>query len=113
MKVQIFKAYWCKCGNDDHPHRWTKIRKPELHGKGSCKGHIYAIDGKHCCEEMEKALEESFIHFGDPEYPSMTRARAFSVVKRSWVNELLTIKFCPFCGEKIEYEECGDYEGEK
>lgn len=109
MKVKIFKVYWCKCGNDEFPHRWRKIRNPKLHGKGSFKANTYDIDGPYCCDEMEKALEDGFIHFGDPEF-SMTRATTFSVVKRSWVNELLTVNFCPFCGESIEYEECGDCE---
>lgn len=110
MKVQIFKVYWCKCGNDEFPHKWHKIRNPKLHGKAEFKTYVYDIDGKYCCDEMKEALDGDFITFGNPDYTTITENTSLNITKESWGTDIIPIKFCPFCGEPIEYEECGDYE---
>lgn len=124
MKVKIFKVYWCKCENAEHPHK--RIKKPELHGKGSFRAYVWEIESviqidrsggeipNYCCEKMMEAIDGDFITFGHPEYRLDKEATSLSITKQehyqAWGIEIMAIQFCPFCGEEIEYEECGDYE---
>lgn len=109
MKVLILKVHWCKCGNSEHPHKY--IKKPELHGKNGIKTNVYDIDEPFCCIEMAKALDENFVSFGNPAY-SMTKDSFFCISNNSWGADIMKIDSCPFCGEKINYVDGGDYKGD-
>jgi len=133
MKVKIFKVYWC--GNAEHPHKvptkYSKCKQDikvdkSKHGKGSFKAYVWEIDSvlgldrsggeipNYCCEKMMEALDEDFITFGHPSIEWIRKPLLLvHQSKKVGGTETMGIEFCPFCGEPIEYEECGDYEGEK
>jgi len=77
------------------------------------KGDIESIDckiEKYCCDDIEKAMEDNFVCFGEYESYGFNKNENVNIVKcLPWPEgaffEEMAIKFCPFCGNKIEYIE--------
>lgn len=69
--------------------------------------HTYKdLEKEFCCEEMKEAFEERFIIFGEAD-TSINANNDVNILKCSpypegAVWDEMAIKFCPFCGEKIE-----------
>lgn len=64
---------------------------------------------KICCDGMRDAINDRFVAIGDYEYPSKND-KTVNIYKcfpwpegASW--DSMEIKFCPFCGKKIEVKE--------
>ena len=103
MKVKYTETYWCKCGNAYHPH--ARIKRKDLHGKGSFNE--FQAEIEFCCDEMEEAYNNSCFGFGRwYEYGdtySNTKINIYNK-KGECIVDSLPINNCPFCGEKIEVE---------
>ena len=107
MRIEIIKKYVCKCGKEDHPHTYG-IRKKELHTKGNFKS-FEAIFEMYCCKDMEEAIREDFIKFGEFDSMGMNKVTYLNIFHCSPYPEgacwdEMAIKYCPFCGEKITFQ---------
>ena len=106
MKVIIEKRYWCKCGKAYHPHTFN-VRNKSLHGQGNLS-HYLPNYQSFCCEDMEIAISDGHIKLGEYEHgmngiddKEMNIFHCLPFPEGAcW--DKMQIKFCPFCGEKIE-----------
>lgn len=66
---------------------------------------IVLLRKEFCCKELEKAMDDYFIQFGDDSW--MNTDNKLNILHKScWpsgtVTDYMGINFCPFCGSKIE-----------
>jgi len=57
-----------------------------------------------CCQEMQGALDDGAITFGDDATPALCFSRCYPYPEGACY-DYFSIKFCSFCGKAIEYRE--------
>jgi len=76
--------------------------------KVSSMNHYELVEVEFCCEDMKKAWEDYFVHFGSfPDDSFINGSNAVNIYRcyPEGVVEEMPIRYCPFCGKKIVVEE--------
>jgi hypothetical protein len=101
MKLKVIRRYWDKAGNRRiKPGQESKFDVGNLE---SVRDEVVSF----CCDEMEKAWGDHFVHFGELDALLGNLNGDVNIYHCSPYPEgaawsEMAIRFCPFCAEPIE-----------